>query len=54
MAGLFWHSWSQGLQAFLPLAAALVWFRQRGDSRHAAAIRLALLITVPATIAAAW
>jgi hypothetical protein len=54
MASLFWHSFSQGLQAFLPLAAALVWFCQRGELRPAEAVRLALLLTAPATIAATW
>jgi len=54
MPSLFWHSFSQGLQAFLPLAAALVWFRQPGESRRAAAVQLACLLTLPATVAATW
>jgi hypothetical protein len=54
MSSLFWHTFSQGLQAFLPLAAALAWFDQLGESRRAAAVRFAALLSVPATIAATW
>jgi hypothetical protein len=54
MASLFWHTISQGLQAFVPLAAAQAWFGRRGQPRYAAAIRFAILLSVPATIAATW
>jgi hypothetical protein len=54
MSSLFWHSFSQGLQAFMPLAAALAWFDQRGQRRRAAPIRFAIVLSVPATIAATW
>jgi len=54
MPTLFWHTFSQGLQGFLPLAAALAWFDHRGDLRRAAAMRLAIVLSVPATIAATW
>ncbi|HEY7171819.1 MAG TPA: hypothetical protein VH417_13300 [Vicinamibacterales bacterium] len=54
MSSLFWHSFSQGLQAFMPLAAALAWFGCAGERRPAAAIRLALLVSIPATFAATW
>jgi hypothetical protein len=54
MPTVFWHTFSQGLQAFVPLAAAQAWFGHRGQPRYAAAIRFGLLLSVPATIAATW
>jgi hypothetical protein len=54
MPTLFWHTFSQGLQAFMPLAAALAWFGQNGERQRGAAVRFALLLSVPATIAATW
>jgi hypothetical protein len=54
MSSLFWHSFSQGLQAFMPLAAALGWFAYTGERRLATAVRLALLFSIPATFAATW
>lgn len=54
MSSLFWHTFSQGLQAFVPLAAAEAWFGHRGQPRHVTAVRLAVFLAIPATIAATW
>ena len=54
MSNLFFRTLSQGLQAFTPVAAALVWFMCAGDSRRRSAIRRGLILSVPATVPAAW
>ena len=54
LSNLFWHTLSQGLQAFMPLAAAVVWFEHAGEPRRAAAVRIAAIAAVPATGLAAW
>jgi hypothetical protein len=53
MSFLFLRTLSQGLQAFVPIAASAVWFNAVGARRMAAAVRLGLLISVPATVVAA-
>ena len=45
---------SQGLQAFLPIAFALTWFRRRGEARADAGLRWGMLAAVPATLAAMY
>jgi hypothetical protein len=51
---LFLRTFSQGLQAFVPIAAALVWCHAIGARRLAAAIGRGLLISIPASFAGAW
>ena len=53
MANLFFRSLSQGLQAFTPVAAALMWAAAAGATRHRSAIRFGLLLSIPATVPAA-
>ena len=53
MLSLFLHSLSQGLQAFVPLAAALTWFR-RADATVTSALRRGAIVAVPVTVAATW
>src|SRR3954452_16124553 len=54
MSNLFWHTLSQGLQAFTPLAAAVAWFEHGGQPRRAAAVRTAWIAAAPTTAVAAW
>src|SRR5919198_948860 len=54
MANLFFRSLSQGLQAFMPVAAALVWTAAVGAARPRSAIRCGLLLSIPATVPLAW
>ena len=54
MANLFFRTLSQGLQAFTPVAAALMWCAAVGAARHRSAIRYGLLLSIPATVPAAW
>jgi hypothetical protein len=54
MSSLFFRTVSQGLQAFMPIAAALTYVARGGVRRHASAIRRGLLLSIPATIPAAW
>jgi len=51
---LFLRTFSQGLQAFMPIAVALAWCRASGDTRVAAAIRRGLLLALPVSVAGAW
>lgn len=53
MFNLFLHTLSQGLQAFVPVAAALSWFGRREPTVTSAILRGAVL-SAPATVAAAW
>ncbi|MQA29946.1 MAG: hypothetical protein GEU82_08925 [Luteitalea sp.] len=53
MSALFLRTLSQGLQAFVPIAVALTWFR-RTDAAVAAALWHGALLSVPATVAATW
>jgi hypothetical protein len=53
MLNLFLHTLSQGLQAFVPIAAALAWF-ERNDRGARQAIRRGVALSAPATVAAAW
>jgi hypothetical protein len=50
---LFLRAFSQGLQAFMPLAVALAWCRASGLDHCAAAIRLGLWLSIPASFAGA-
>ena len=54
MANLFFRTLSQGLQAFTPVAAALMWCAAVGAARHRSAIRYGLLLSIPATVPSAW
>lgn len=51
---LFLRTFSQGLQAFLPIAVALAWCHASEQRRAAAAIRRGLWLSVPASVAGAW
>ena len=53
MFSLFLRSLSQGLQAFVPVAAALAWFR-RTNGAVASALWWGALLSVPVTVAATW
>jgi len=54
MANLFFKTLSQGLQAFLPIAAAYLWCRAFHDRRATAALKAALLFSIPLSFVAAW
>ena len=54
MANLFFRALSQGLQAFLPIAAALVWCRAAGAHRVSRAVKAGLLASIPLSFAGAW
>ena len=45
---------SQGLQAFLPIAFALAWFRCEGEAKAVAGLRWGMLAAVPATLGAMY
>src|SRR5258708_2306747 len=51
---LFLRTFSQGLQAFVPIAAALVWCHAIGARRLAGAIARGLVLSIPASVAGAW
>jgi len=54
MYDLLTHTLSQGLQAFLPVAFALAWFRRTRETNPSAGLLWGLLLAVPATAAAAY
>src|SRR3979490_1994593 len=54
MHDLFARTFSQGLQAFMPAAIALVWLRHCGQVAHAASVRRGLLAAIPLTAIAGW
>jgi hypothetical protein len=54
MSNLFLRTLSQGLQAFMPIAMALTWFRTYRDDGRAVAILRGLIVSIPATAAASW
>src|SRR5260221_127781 len=54
MHELFARTVSQGLQAFMPAAIALVWLRHRGQVARVAAVRRGLLAAIPLTAIAGW
>lgn len=54
MSSLFLRTLSQGLQAFIPIAAFLVWSDTFGRRATSSAIRRGLVISIPATLIAAW
>ena len=45
---------SQGLQAFLPIAVALTWFRRAGEAEPMAGLRLGMAASIPVTLAATY
>jgi hypothetical protein len=51
---LFLRTFSQGLQAFMPIAVALAWCHVSGRRRGAAAVRRGLWLAIPASFAGAW
>jgi len=53
MSDLFLRTFSQGLQAFTPLAASFVWLRSVGARHLSNAIAWALLISIPVTVVSA-
>ena len=53
MFNLFLRTLSQGLQAFVPVAAAQTWF-QRTDATAASALAWGAVLSMPVTVAAAW
>ena len=54
MSNLFLGTFSQGLQAFMPIAAALAWCDAYGVGSLSSAIRRALVLSIPASFLAAW
>src|SRR5262249_29975118 len=57
MSSLFFRTLSQGLQAFTPIAFALIWStsgRREANGRQAGVIRRALFLSLLATAPAAW
>jgi len=54
MANLFFRALSQGLQAFLPIAAAFVWCRAAGADRVSRAVKAGLLASIPLSVVGAW
>ena len=54
MYDLVTHTISQGLQAFLPIAFCLPWFRRTGDRDAVAAVQWGLLAAAPLTAAGAY
>src|SRR3954469_21656523 len=54
MLMLFLRTFSQALQAFLPLALALTWFERTGHPSVASAIRRGLIVSIPGTAVASW
>src|SRR5262249_51458835 len=54
MSNLLLRTFSQGLQAFLPIAVALAWLRGQNDANTSAAVRLGLLVALPTTVPASW
>ena len=53
MYDLFTRTISQGLQAFLPIAFCLTWFRRAGDADSLAGVRWGIVAALPATAGAA-
>ena len=51
---LFLRTFSQGLQAFMPIAVALAWCHVSGQRRCAAAIQRGLWLAIPVSFAGAW
>jgi hypothetical protein len=54
VSNLFLRTISQGLQAFVPIAVALAWFRHCGDGARISGIHRGLLLSAPATVLASW
>lgn len=54
MANLFFRALSQGLQGFLPVAAALIWCRAAAARHVSAAVKAGLLASIPLSFAGAW
>ena len=54
MANLFFRALSQGLQAFLPIAAVLVWCRAANARLVSRAVKAGLLASIPLSIVGAW
>ena len=54
MYDLLTRTISQGLQAFLPIAFALTWFRRAGEADRVAGLRWGMVAALPATLAAMY
>ena len=54
MLNLLVRTLSQGLQAFMPVGVALIWYDRHGDSVAASATRRGLILSLPCTVLAAW
>ena len=54
MYDLFTRTLSQGLQAFLPIAFGVLWFRRSGDADAVTGLRWGVLAALPATAGAAY
>jgi hypothetical protein len=54
IVNLFLRTFSQAMQAFMPIALSLVWFERTGDTRISSAIRRGVLVSIPATVIASW
>jgi hypothetical protein len=54
MYDLFTRTISQGLQAFLPVAFCLTWFRRAGDADPVTGLKWGIVAAVPATAAVAY
>lgn len=53
MYDLFTRTISQGLQAFLPIAFGLTWFRRAGDPDRVTGLKWGIVAALPATAGAA-
>lgn len=54
MHELFMRTVSQGLQAFLPVVFALVWFRHAGATDAVTGLRWAIVAAIPSSVAATY
>jgi high-affinity iron transporter len=54
MYDLFTRTLAQGLQAFLPIAFGMLWFRRAGDADAVTGLRWGVLVALPATAGAAY
>ena len=54
MLNLLVRTLSQGLQAFMPVGVALIWYDRHGDSVAVSATRRGLILSLPCTVLAAW
>jgi high-affinity iron transporter len=51
---LFLRTFSQALQAFMPIALSLTWFERTGATSTSSAIHRGLILSIPATVVGSW